>query len=317
MATSVAVIIVTWNSANLIDGVLKCLVSQTLHPARVLLIDNGSEDIDLLSQVVSRFQGYELVKLVNNTGFAKANNIGVSLCQNLDFVALLNPDAFPEPEWLERLVSAAMRHDDAAAFGSRLLDYTNPTRLDGAGDFLTIAGRPGRRGHGANANEQFTREEIIFSPCAAAALYRYSVLISVGGFDENFFCYVEDIDLGFRILLAGYSSIYVPDSVVLHIGSALTGRRSDFSAYFGHRNLSWVFLKNMPGPLLLALLPLHILLSIFTLGYCLFRRQGLLILRSKLDSIRGIPRVLQQRREIQKSRVVTIGKVWKALDKRI
>jgi GT2 family glycosyltransferase len=104
--------------------------------------------------------------------------------------------------------------------------------------------------HGTPASALKGSECEIFSPCAAAALYRRSALLEVGGFDEDFFCYVEDVDLGFRLRLAGYRCLYVPLSVAHHIGSGTTGgKNSDFSVYHGHRNLVWAFVKNMPGVL--------------------------------------------------------------------
>lgn len=314
---TVAVIIVTWNSSHLIDGVLRSVEAQTLKPTRVLVIDNGSDDSEKLEMIVSRFVDYELLQLDTNMGFAAANNVGVGLCDKIEFIALLNPDAFPESDWLETLVVAAHRYPEAAAFGSRLLDYMNQAKLDGAGDFMTLAGRPGRRGHGGLALNQFVYGEDVFSPCAAAALYRRDALISVGGFDESFFCYIEDIDLSFRLLLAGYRSRYVAESVVLHMGSAVTGRRSEFSIYYGHRNLFWAFVKNMPGILLIALMPLHIALNLFTIVYYICLGQGRVILRSKFDAIKGLPKILRKRQDIQNSRVATAGQIWRLLDKRL
>jgi len=313
----ISVIIVTWNSSHLIEDVLNAVTAQTLKPTRVLLVDNGSDDVELLAKVIDKFPSYELLRLPENRGFATANNIGISFCQKFDFIALLNPDAFPDPVWLETLVAAAQLYPAVAAFGSRLLDYKDPDLLDGAGDYLTITGKPGRRGHGLSANKRFVDGEEVFSPCAAAALYRYSALAEVGGFDERFFCYIEDVDLAFRLLLAGYGSRYVPESVVSHMGSALTGRRSDFSIYFGHRNLVWNFVKNMPDVLFWSLLPLHIMLNMVTMAYFIFRGQGSAILRAKIDAIKGLPEIWRSRREIQAGRSASVGEIWRALDKRL
>jgi GT2 family glycosyltransferase len=122
--------------------------------------------------------------------------------------------------------------------GSKLVKAADLAVLDGVGDAYHISGLVWRMGHGepvASFSEQ-VRE--VFSPCAAAALYRRSVLLEVGGFDEDFFCYVEDVDLGFRLRLAGHKALSVPDAVVYHVGSATTGgQHSDFAVYHGHRNL--------------------------------------------------------------------------------
>ena len=100
--------------------------------------------------------------------------------------------------------------------------------------------------------------EPVFSACAGAALYRTSLFNRLGGFDETYFMYIEDIDLGFRLQLAGYPSLFVRDAIVRHVGSAITGEGSDFSVYFGHRNLVYCYFKNMPFLLLMATLPFHL-----------------------------------------------------------
>lgn len=311
--TNVAVIIVTWNSAHLVGDVFQALAAQTLQPRRTLVVDNGSDDVALLASIVARFPGCELLRLEYNAGFAAANNVGIWRCEGMDFVALLNPDAFPEPGWLAALVSAAQQHPQVAAFGSRLLDHGDPTRLDGAGDYLTVAGKPGRRGHGQSALGRFLQGEEIFAPCAAAALYRRPALVAVGGFDEQFFCYVEDVDLAFRLLLSGYGSWYVPDSVVHHMGSALTGRRSVFTVYHGQRNLVFNYIKNMPGALFWIFLVPHLLLNlVYLLGASLTGRGGA-AWRAKRDALRQLPVIWRQRRTIQSQRKVGTWRVLRLL----
>lgn len=112
------------------------------------------------------------------------------------------------------------------------------------------------------------------------------------------------MDLGFRLRLAGYRCLYVPDAVVHHVGSAITGRRSDFTVYHGHRNLVWVFVKNMPGPLFWLYLPQHLLFNLVSILWYTLRGQGRVILRAKWDAIRGLPRVWRQRKAIQAKRKV-------------
>lgn len=132
----------------------------------------------------------------------------------------------------------------------------------------------------------------VFSPCAAAALYRRSALRAVGGFDEDYFCYVEDVDLGFRLRLAGHKALYVPDAVVHHVGSGTTGgQHSDFAVYHGHRNLVWTFVKNMPGMLFWLLLLLHVMINLATILWFAVKGRGGVILRAKRDALLGLPRM--------------------------
>ncbi len=312
----VAVIIVTWNSSALLGAVLNYLRQQTLEPNRVLVVDNGSSDAETTANVVATFSDVELVSLPNNIGFAAANNIGIAKCVGVDLIALLNPDAFPQPDWLARLVSAAQKNSNFSSFASRLLNHANHDIIDGAGDSMSIFGKPRRRGHGIQAKGVFKQAEQVFSPSAAAAIYRRKALVDVGGFDEDYFCYLEDVDLGFRLRLAGYSAMYVPDAIVYHIGSATTGgQHSDFSVYHGHRNLVWTFVKNMPGILFWLLLPLHILLNVVTIFWFIVRGQSKVILRSKWDALMGVPRMWTKRKQIQRNRKVAITDIWRVLEK--
>lgn len=310
---TVTIIIVNWNGGSLLHECLSRLAQQTILPERVLVVDNASSDKSVFC--VAQFAGVTVRRMNANLGFAIANNRALAECET-EFIALLNPDAFPEPDWLENLLAAAKAHPEMAAFGSRQLSHDEPTVLDGIGDSYHMSGLVWRERYGVRQQEEDLVARDIFSPCAAAALYRRQALVEVGGFDEDYFCYVEDVDLGFRLRLAGHKVMYVPDAVVHHVGSATTGgARSDFSVYHGHRNLVWTFVKNMPGALFWLLLPLHILLNLATIAVFIGRGQGRVILRSKRDAIKGLTHAWAKRKKIQAGRVATAREIWRVLDK--
>lgn len=313
MTFSVTVVIVNWNSGDLLQKCVERLTQQTVKPTTILIVDNASSD-DSLFHVKSLYE-IAIVEIATNLGFAAGNNL--ALHQSIDeFVALLNPDAFPEPDWLEKLLQAATQYPDAAAFGSRQLCHHDPSLLDGIGDSYHLSGLVWRDRHVTPQTPADLLPCEIFSPCAAAALYRRSALEEIGFFDEDYFCYVEDVDLGFRLRLAGYKAMYVPDAVVHHIGSATTGgQQSDFSVYHGHRNLVWTYVKNMPSILFWGLLPLHFTLNIATIIWFTTRGQGKIILKAKWDAIKGLPNMWHKRQQIQKERKVIILQLWSALNK--
>ncbi len=312
---SVTVVIVNWNSGRLLERCLDTLSGQTLMPDRVVIVDNGSTDHS--ADCVGRFPAFSLLRIGQNLGFAGGNNVAIRQCDT-DFVALLNPDAFPEAEWLERLVAAAKSYPRCASFSSRQLSADDPGIMDGIGDAYHFSGRVWRERHGCKQERGDLIPRDIFSPCAAAALYRRKALAEVGGFDEDFFCYVEDVDLGFRLRLAGYSARYVPEAVALHCGSATTGgQHSDFSAYHGHRNLVWTFFKNMPGPLLCALLPVHLLLNLATVVAFSINGRGGVIWKAKWDALKGLPKMWHKRKGIQRSRSATVSDIWSAINKQL
>jgi GT2 family glycosyltransferase len=245
----------------------------------------------------------ELIPLDRNEGFAKANNIGIQRAADCDWIALLNPDAFPETTWLEQLVGAARAHPDYAFFGSRLIDAGTPTRLDGTGDQYHVSGWAWQRDHGrARSEVDEAAEGEIFGPCAAAALYRRDALEEVGGFDERYFCYYEDVDLSFRLRLAGHRCLYVPSSSVHHVGAAIAGRESDFAVYHAHRNLVWTYVKNMPGPLVWLYLPHHLAVNALALVWFSVRGHPGAIVRAKLDAVRALPTFVEDRRRLQANR---------------
>jgi GT2 family glycosyltransferase len=312
---SVAVVIVSWNSGISLGNCLACLDKQSYPPTRILVMDNGSTDGS--GDLVRGFPGVTVQRLGNNFGFAAANNKAVLECDT-EYVALLNADAFPEKDWLHRLMASAQEFSDVAMFGSRQMMYSEPGRIDGIGDIYHFSGLVWRNGYSRRLRDGDLVSREIFSPCAGAALYRRDAFLEVGGFDEDYFCYVEDVDLGFRLRLRGHCCVSVPDAVVYHVGSVSSGgRHSDFAVYHGHRNLVWTFVKNMPGVLFWLLLPAHVLLNIVSVVYFAVLGQFKVILRAKLDGLKEIPRMLRKRRRIQADRRVAVADIWRILDKRL
>ena len=311
----VTVVIVNWNGERFLDHCLSALLAQTVAPHEIILVDNASSDASL--DIVRRFPSVRLLAQNENLGFARGNNLALEAAvAESEWIALLNPDAFVEPHWLEGLLSAARDYPAFDVFGSKLVNAADPAVLDGAGDAYHFCGLVWRTGHGVPVSEGADETREMFSPCAAAAMYRRTALQRVGGFDEDFFCYIEDVDMGFRLRLHGYRCLYVPQSVAHHVGSGTTGgQHGDFASYHGHRNLVWTFVKDMPGWLFWLFLPVHLALNIITVVWFSFRGQGKLILKAKLDAVRGLPRMWRKRRVIQRERVATVGEIWAHLSK--
>jgi len=298
----IAVVIVNWNGGESLRRCLASLAAQERRPDRVIVVDNASQD-GSLERALGAFPSAEPIRMQANVGFAAANNAALRACDECEWVALLNPDAFPASSWLARLEEAARAHPGHASFASQLRQAADDVLLDGAGDVYHVSGLAWRAGHGAAVPAGADPGEV-FSPCAAAALYRREALVEVGGFDERYFCYLEDVDLGFRLRLRGHRCLYVPEAVVLHVGSASTGKGSEFSTYHGHRNLVWTFFKDMPGALLALYLPQHLLLNVVSVAWFMARGQSAVILRAKWDALRGLPAVLRERGSVQRGRRV-------------
>ena len=311
----ISVVLVTWNSAATLARCLDCLAAQTRKDFEVVLVDNGSTD-GCLDEVESRWPGLTLrVECLElNRGFAVANNIGARLARG-KWLALLNSDAFPEPNWLEQLLQAAENNLEFTFFASRQIQANANSLLDGAGDAFHVSGLAWRQYFGFPVDQYGLKSVEVFSPCAAAALYSRQAFLDVGGFDEDFFSYFEDVDLGFRLRLQGHRCLYVSGAVVYHIGSATLGAKSDFALYHIHRNFVWLFVQNMPSSQLWINFPAHLIANLIFPIYNTLRGRGKVFWQAKWDALRGLPRALRKRREIQSHRSASLVDLVRIMQK--
>ena len=290
MDARVTVAIVSYNSGATLARCLDALAAQTEKAFRVLLIDNASrERPDAL--IVGRSFAVDYREMAENLGFAGAMKVALDACDT-PFLAALNPDAFPAPDWLARLLAAADRHPEVAAFGSLQRSAADTTRIDGFGDHYLISGQAWR---GTTLPPVRGELAYAFGVCAAAALYRVDMLRYVGGFDERFFCFYEDVDVAFRLRLAGAECAVVPAAVVDHVGGASFEGLSDFAAYLIARNQWWVLVKNMPFTLALFALPGFVLLQ--AVGF--IRHPGSARMRGLMAGLRQTGAFLKTRREVR------------------
>jgi len=315
-APAITVVVVNYNAGRHLAETIAGLKAQTFRDFETILIDNASTDgsIEAALAVGAPCEDFRTIRLVRNTGFASANNVAARRAKGR-YLALLNPDAFPELDWLAQLLAAAEAHPEAAAFGSRMIDAGDPGLLDGTGDVYTASGAAYRRDHGLPLRPRPDAE--VFGACAAAALYRRDLFLALGGFDERLFCYLEDVDLAFRLRLAGHVARHVDAAIVRHVGGASSGGgESDFAVYHGQRNLVRVFLADMPGWLLWRYLPAHILLNLALIVRFGLRGQLREVLRAKRDALRALPETLARRRTVQAGRKVPASAMGKAIDRR-
>jgi GT2 family glycosyltransferase len=310
-----AVIIVNYNGGEMLRRCLAAVSAQTEPPARVLVMDNGSRD-GSIDACRADFPRVEFRLLDANLGFARANNVGIDEVADCDWVALLNPDAFPAPTWIEELHRGAREFPGVPAFASCMLSAANPVVADGAGDAYRVDGLAWPRHQGGPSSGMPRRPEEVFSPSAGAGFYRRDALIAVGGLCERFFCYYEDVDLGFRLRLRGGTCQYLPRAVVKHMGSAISGgQASQFSVYHAHRNFVWTFVRNMPGKYFLFYAPAHVLANLASVALFVRKGQGRTILKAKRDALLGLPKAFAERRQIQAARLVEPSAVVAAMQR--
>ena len=299
MSRRVTVVIPNWNTKRFLGPCLNSLRRQTYEDFEVVLVDSASTD-DSLAFMAENFPEVKVIALGENRGFSGAVNAGIKTSQ-AEFVALLNNDTEQDPGWLAALVRAAERHPEASLFASKLVDFRDRRLLDGAGDALRQSGLPYRLGHGEIDHGQFEEETFVFGACAAAALYRRSLFEDIGLFDEDFFAYCEDGDVSFRAQLAGHRCLYVPNSIVYHLGGASTGgKRSATVTRLGTQNGINLLVKNLPASLLAGWLPSVLAGQLCRVAVVSLSPGGL---RAYLVGLAGawrlLPRMLKKRAEVQ------------------
>jgi N-acetylglucosaminyl-diphospho-decaprenol L-rhamnosyltransferase len=310
-APTMSVCVIAYNSGPTLRTCLERLGAQTYRDFEAIVIDNASPDPGDAA-IAAEFPWVRLIRNNENLGFTGAGNQGAREARGRWYV-LLNPDAFARPEWLAELAAAAGRHPQVRAFTSVQLAEDAPGMLDGLGDVMSIFGIPYRGGY-LNPDTGQAREGEVFSPCGAAMMIDRALFLELGGFDEAFFCYGEDVDLGYRLQLAGEPTLLVPKAVIGHVGSASSGgRKSEFAVFHGTRNRFWVLFKNTPWPMLPLVVPLHLAALVAIYLKKDNRPHIALIFTAVRAAFAGAPAMFRARRDIQRRRRATIGQIAAAL----
>jgi GT2 family glycosyltransferase len=299
------VVVPNWNGERFLTSCLDSLRTQSFGDFETILVDDGSTDGSVA--LASRdFPEVRVLSLGKNGGFSATVNAGIK-ASHAEYVALLNNDTEVDPGWLEALARAADSYPEAGFFASKMVDFDDRRLLDGAGDVIRRSGLPYRLGHGEPDHGQYDQATFVFGACAGAALYRRSMLDDIGFFDEDFFANCEDGDLSFRAQLAGYRCVYVPGSVVYHMGSATFGKRSPTAVRLGTRNSLCLLVKNLPTPLVPGYLPFVVAGQLSRLIVTAWTSTLGAHLEGLAGAVRLLPLMLRKRREIQERRQASLG----------
>jgi GT2 family glycosyltransferase len=324
----VSIIIVNWNGRELLQPCLDSLHAQTYTDFEIVVVDNGSTDgsVELLQK---HYPWVRLIRLQKNTGFATGNNIGYANSAG-EYIITLNNDTQADPQWLEELVAIADAHPRAGMVGCRICSFHDPDIIDSLGFGICLDGMSrGRYRLRRFSSLQMQRVEDILLPSACAALYRRAMIEDIGFFDEDFFAYCEDTDLGLRGRWAGWEAILATNSIVYHKYSETGGSFTPFKLYLVERNHYWVALKNFPMSLLI-LLPLFTLIRYIRQVAAILSATGTgaefvtvdskmacmkAILKGTWDALKGVPSVLKKRKKIMKNRKIFTGDMVALLKK--
>lgn len=280
----------------------------------MILVDNGSSD-ESLNFIKNNYREFGTIVFATNLGFATANNYALKKVET-EYVALLNNDAVAHPLWLKCLADALDSYPEAGFAASKMLFYKNQNIIDRAGDAYSKAGTGILQGRG-KTKDHYENYEWVFGACAGAALYRTKMLEDVGLFDDDFFLLYEDIDLSFRAQLKGYKCLYVPEAIVYHNASSSIGHDSNLSIYYSHRNLEWVYIKNMPCKLLLRTLWLHLIYDLAALFFFTTKGKLIIFIKAKIDVFKTLKKIIKKRPRIQKEKKVDDTYIWNLLENEI
>ena len=299
-----SVIIVNYNGGAYLQKAIDSLSGQTFQDFETWIVDNDSTDGSMERLDLSKAQNTHVVMVGRNSGFAEGNNIAARMAKG-EWLVLLNADAAADDNWLETIRGATLENPDTSIFASTQLRMDDPSVMDGAGDGYTAYGFAWRGGF---LQPDVQRPEFgeTFGACGASATYRRDVFLAHNGFDERYFCYMEDVDLAFRMRLAGERCLFLPDAVVQHKGGGLSGEKSEFSTVHGARNRVWTYFANMPAELLILTLPGHLVLTAYLLLWYIGRPYGRYVWSGTVKGWAKAFALRRERKQIRRNRRVSI-----------
>jgi GT2 family glycosyltransferase len=232
------------NGTKWFEALFRSIEAQSVRPLEVIVVDNGSSD-GSADYITGRWPEIRVIKFSSNRGFAAAANAGVEAATG-EFTALVNTDIELAADWLERCERELDASPKAGSIATKMVSLEDPSLLYDAGDFLRRDGATEQRGRFRTDTGRFDTPEDAWSACAGAALYRTAAVRSVGGFNERLFIYLEDIELGLRLRLNGWSCRYVP-CVAKHAGGGSESELSDGATYWVERNTIAIVARYFPA----------------------------------------------------------------------
>ncbi len=302
----ISVVVVNYNGKKFLDNCLSSLVTQTYQNFEIIVVDNGSSD-NSPAYIRERYPSVILVETGANLGFAGGTNAGIRIAKG-EFILTLNNDTIADPHLIDAIVSP-MQMDSRVGMCAAKMIFPDG-RINSTGICISRSGAAWDQGGGEQDHGQFDIAKEVFGPCAGAALYRRSMLDEIGLFDEDFFLFMEDVDLAFRARLSGWKCMYVPTARVVHIHGGTAGFRSNLSIYYGNRNLIWYVIKNFPSRTLLLCSPWIIGRNCADIPYYFIHGKGRAIIRAKIDMIKGLPAMVCKRRDIKRHVPAGVIEKW-------
>lgn len=318
-----SVIIPNWNGKHFLTECIDSLKEQTFRDFEIILVDNGSTDgsAEFAEERYGEF--IRVLRNKENLGFAGGNNIGIQAARG-EYIVLLNNDTWADPHWLEELFKATQFDPPIGMWASKIYSYYKRNQIEAVGELIYWDGLSRARGQFEQDRGQYKTMEEIFFPPGCGAMYRKGIFDEIGLFDEDFFAYADDAEVGIRARLAGWKCLYVPRAIIYHKNSGTGGQHSPFKAYYVERNRFWITLKYFPL-LLLLFTPFFTIWRFAFQAYGALSHRGAagkftqmhspwrligILLKAYGSGFRGLPKMWEKRRRLSRLRKVSFGEIF-------
>lgn len=248
MSPMLSVVIPTYNRHDLLMSCVAALLAQNMDDIEIIVVDNASPL--RIAQRVFNVYGSRVraIRLDRNYFYCGAVNRGAAQA-NAPFIAVINDDCCVADNWAENVMESFAGNPDAGSVASLVMRASQPGVIDSAGDHLDITGRAANIHWNTPISETRLDVSPVFSAAGSCAVYRRELFVALGGFDEDFVAYLDDIDIGFRLQLIGRPAIFNPACRAVHVGGG-TSKSRGYAAYLMERNMVWNLVKNMPYELI-------------------------------------------------------------------
>jgi len=300
----ISVVIVNWNGAEVLPECLESLLRLNHKSIEIIVVDNGSTDDSV--NIVNKICGDKarVVRLEKNVGFAAGVNVGFENSAG-EFIALLNNDMVVEPSWLDQPLEF-LKDVSVGIISCRQMNYYDRGMIDGLYHCISkgLVLMPFVSGCGYREDTLFSKPGYVMSANGGSAVLRAETVRAVGGFDADFFGYMEETDFCLRAFLRGWRCVYAPDAVVYHRDGFTFKKNRGRQYYLRERNRIWFLYKNIPARDVLKGLPDIIMTELREFKEACFEyKNPFLYLKARWDAFRGLGRY----RKIRKENVALFG----------
>lgn len=299
----ISIVVLNHNGIRYLKPCLDSITQQTCSNFETILVDNGSTD-GSLDYIKEKYPWVDILSLPKNQGFSKGMNAGIKKAAG-EALFLLNNDTVLENDCLRFIEQALKEYPQYLSFAIKMLNIKEKSIIDSGGiifkDYKSFD-----RGQGQKDDIFFSHEEEVFAGCGGAVVFRKEFFKKVGYFDDSFFAYYEDVDLGFQAQLKGEKCLFIPHAKVYHFRGATNILYSDYYVFHSGKNGLNCMIKNIPTKLFLKNLKQLLINHINEIIYFTKRGQGWVILKSKIVALLGFPIMLKRRWKIQNTIKVSL-----------